>query len=294
MPVPASRARATPRRIFNRALSAADVARLSRNGVEVQDQWGTFAAIYTSTFAAGTDGWATVTGSVITGNVDTIAGEDDWLRIDRTDTGGYSAGRTMAPALKRLRITGRAFVPGGSPHAWIAASSAGVSPPGFGSAATTPGTAINFAIEGASNSATAVLYMGGTTASNLAASSNASANPLYLKSLVLYGIGAVVDVDFGWGCGATLPDRSGRYPTAISGTGWTHLISTCPTTVGPIQTPVRKYTETLTSVVQQTDRTVTHGLGVESVVVEVWNGATPRQRVDVGRAEGVAATNPTH
>ncbi len=50
-------------------------------------QWGTSAALYTSDFSAGTDSWATVSSSTLTGNVDGINGSNDWLQNTRTAAG---------------------------------------------------------------------------------------------------------------------------------------------------------------------------------------------------------------
>ena len=278
-------------RIYNRALTAAEVLKLSRYGVDSLDQWGDFPASYTSDFSnadptLARNGWTIASGSVVDGNIDGIAGENDWLRINRTDLGGYIASRIVSGGLKRLRIEGKAFVPLGSPHSFVAISSAGASPPAYGAIATTPDTAFNFLTEGVTNFTTSVLYIGGSTSSATSSSSVASANPLYLKSIKFYAAGCVVDVNFGFGCGSVLPDRSGKYPTTLTGAGWTHHLSTCPVIVpkgpGTIQYGIKKYVEILAAVAQSTDKTITHDLGTEAVTVEVWNGATPRQKIEVG------------
>jgi hypothetical protein len=63
---------------FNRALTAAEVLDLYRNGIAESDKWGSQTAVYTSDFSAGVDSWTGAQGTA-TGNVDTIGGQDNNL-----------------------------------------------------------------------------------------------------------------------------------------------------------------------------------------------------------------------
>lgn len=49
---------------------------------------GSCASVYTSSFAAGADSFTAGTGCTIDGNIDSINGQDDWLRAQRTSTTG--------------------------------------------------------------------------------------------------------------------------------------------------------------------------------------------------------------
>lgn len=64
---------------FNRALSAAEVLYLYRNGISYADKWGALAAFFTSNFSADTYGYAASNGTCV-GNIDGIAGVNDTLR----------------------------------------------------------------------------------------------------------------------------------------------------------------------------------------------------------------------
>lgn len=77
---------------FNRALTAAEVLDLFRNGINFADKWGSQTPVYTSDFSAGIDsfGGADIT---INGNIDTISdgsvSKDDCLRVYANNVNGY-------------------------------------------------------------------------------------------------------------------------------------------------------------------------------------------------------------
>lgn len=66
--------------LYNRSLSDSEVLDLYRNSISGADQWGTNTPTYTSDFSAGVDGW-TAAGGAAAGNIDSIGGEDNWLRF---------------------------------------------------------------------------------------------------------------------------------------------------------------------------------------------------------------------
>jgi hypothetical protein len=102
-------------RLFNRALTAAEVLDLSINGVALADRGASQTAVYTSNFSAGADGWTTTGSATVTGNIDGINGQDDWLRISAA--GGVNTANVLknlsptVPAGKRCRIKLRVFLP---------------------------------------------------------------------------------------------------------------------------------------------------------------------------------------
>ena len=76
---------------FNRALSAAEVLDLYRNGVSFADKWGSQTDNYDSNFSVDNDSWDDATGNpetTYTGNIDGIAGVDDVLRCASSGAGG--------------------------------------------------------------------------------------------------------------------------------------------------------------------------------------------------------------
>lgn len=96
-------------RLFNRALTAAEVLDLSINGVALADRGASNLVTYSSDFSAGVDGWAGNSGTTITGNQDGIDGEDDWLSVQRTgSTNVARITRTVSGlgAGKRARVSG--------------------------------------------------------------------------------------------------------------------------------------------------------------------------------------------
>jgi len=101
--------------LFNRALSAAEVLDLCRNGVAYADKGASQTAIYTSDFSAGVDSWSAYTGvTSIAENIDSIGGENDWLMgtIDSTtDTHGFRHSFSSLPSDKRYKLSIKVFNP---------------------------------------------------------------------------------------------------------------------------------------------------------------------------------------
>ncbi len=101
--------------LFNRALTAAEVIDLYRNGIAYADQWGSQTAKYTSDFSAGVDDWY-ATRSTVAGNIDGIGGQDDTLRgyaSNDNDTHTlYNAGASVtALQFKKLRVSLSYYIP---------------------------------------------------------------------------------------------------------------------------------------------------------------------------------------
>jgi hypothetical protein len=90
-------------RLFNRALTSAEVLDLSINGPALADRGASQTPVYESDFSATVDGWsASGGGNVAAGNIDGVGGEDDWFRLSR----GGAAGLNTMRATKGL--TGQA------------------------------------------------------------------------------------------------------------------------------------------------------------------------------------------
>jgi len=95
---------------WSRELSTTDIALLASDGnrVPVADQWGeAFSTV--SDFSAGVDGFTAKNSATITGNVDSIGGEDDWLSIEAT-TNIAGAGKTTSKTFqvgRMFRVKGK-------------------------------------------------------------------------------------------------------------------------------------------------------------------------------------------
>lgn len=74
--------------VGNFAPTAAEVLDLCTNGIPASWKWGSQAAVYAGNYSAGVDGVTTTTGTTLTGNIDGIDGENDWLRVERTGATG--------------------------------------------------------------------------------------------------------------------------------------------------------------------------------------------------------------
>jgi hypothetical protein len=97
--------------LYNLALTAADVLEIYELGGAVPERFkfGSQTARYTSDYSAGADGWSP-NGGTLTGNIDTIGSEDNWLRMTATGTqvlSTYKAGPLATSYGKRFRIKGR-------------------------------------------------------------------------------------------------------------------------------------------------------------------------------------------
>jgi hypothetical protein len=75
-------------RIYNRALTAAEVLDLSINGVALADRGASQTPVYESDFSVDANGWTAIALSSIVGNIDGIGGQDNWLRgtLNATNT----------------------------------------------------------------------------------------------------------------------------------------------------------------------------------------------------------------
>jgi len=103
-------------KIFNRSLTASEVAELARgNDLGFSEEWGgAHGAVYTSDFSAGADGWAASNGTAA-GNIDSIGGRNDNLRLT-VNTSNSTHFLSLTPPLavgKRYRVTLDYYIPSG-------------------------------------------------------------------------------------------------------------------------------------------------------------------------------------
>jgi len=103
--------------LYNRALTAGEALSLYESGVAVADQYGSQTAVYTSDFSVGVDSW--LSGRLtLTGNIDAIGGENDWLRGVCTNVAGFHvtyrvAAGTVPTAGRRYRVSYKYYIPSG-------------------------------------------------------------------------------------------------------------------------------------------------------------------------------------
>jgi hypothetical protein len=101
-------------KIFNRSLTASEVAELARgNDLGFSEEWGgALGAVETSDFSAGTDGYA-ASGGTVAGNIDGIGGVDDTIRLTLNNANSihyFSQSISAIPLGKRCRVEGDFYV----------------------------------------------------------------------------------------------------------------------------------------------------------------------------------------
>ncbi|MFH1409026.1 MAG: hypothetical protein ABIH34_03910, partial [Nanoarchaeota archaeon] len=181
---------------FNRALTAAEVLDLYRNGVAEADKWGSQTAKYTSDFSAGEDSW-TATRGTAAGNIDTIGGLDDWLRFTCDTTPGnthFLSRTTTISAGKKYRLTFTYYIPSGQSNIdQIAIKELGSSED-VGVALTTLDAATTYSVEWTTGAITGLRISaqdGGTGTFEDAGGDDV----FYIKSLSLTEIGATLALE---------------------------------------------------------------------------------------------------
>jgi hypothetical protein len=222
-----------PVRIFNRALSAAEVADLYETGVvAVADRWGTVnGAEYTSDFSAGTDG-AIATAGTVTGNIDSISdgsiSKDDCLRYYANDssavhqitignnifgTGAYNVSFDYYIPSTNTNLNGFSVLRTG----------------GFVDFSTTRTTGAWTTFSGISFSGDnngEIIIRTSKNGSTIYAGANLSTDDLvYIKNVKVDKAGAIADLPLNEGIGYQFHDRSSNHFDALASlTGVTHLV----------------------------------------------------------------------
>ena len=106
-------------KIFNRELTSTEVAELARgNDLGFADEWGGVnGGLDTSNFASTTDGYSASQGTV-TGNEDSIGGENDWLKLTlNTSTAIHQIlSPQVMPVGARVRVEFDCYIPSTNSH----------------------------------------------------------------------------------------------------------------------------------------------------------------------------------
>lgn len=151
-------------------------------------------SLYTSDFSAGVDGWATDSSGVnrqITGNVDGVDGQDDWLKVETlaTETSYAYTGVIFSQFHKRRRATVRIHNPAGSPFGYVAVGQSGTQAVGASAqvVAVAAGSTVDADVAFINTTGTRLLTI--VTDANGAPINVASGNPVYLKLVNVYSNG---------------------------------------------------------------------------------------------------------
>jgi hypothetical protein len=260
--------------VYNRALSTTDAARLVIYGVDPADQWGnelnnvlnpTFDTNLTNWSLDNAQGGATVawarnTSSPINGAGDgkldvTVAGSrNDYPRI-------VANGTSNPIPNKRYRARFKYQVNSGA----VTVRAVRVGTEGL-----TAALQESFALTGSGDYTSPSVKIGATSgvlnALNILFSGQSTFS-LQIDDAVLQRVGAVMDLDLGIGYGSVFPDRSSNLLDGTATGNVVHLL------------PRRRETGSAfhgnLSATSATTFTVTHNLGTQNLICQVWRNATP-------------------
>ena len=209
-------------RVFNRALTAAQVKTLLKTGVVDYSDQGASTAKYQSNFSAGVDGFAMVGTGAVTGNTDGIGGENDVLLVDTGAGTTAVAGRAWAVGSgKRLRVKARVFRPASN----VTGTHFNIR--GVAGSSSIGHTHVAIPGDTWTSIETEILIpstVGATTVVGLCAVTSAGSititngDKIYFKDVSFETIGCIQDLDCGVGIGTHIPDRTTAYPGLLAST----------------------------------------------------------------------------
>lgn len=261
--------------LYNRTLSAADVLRITRQGLDPADHWGSNVNMISNLSR----------NSVFTGanstDTDWSKGAVDTLAVDTVnDRLVYTAGTEVKYVGLTLPNLTDSTLRYNRRYRWT-----------FDVISNTSSAAASSSIGGSNEpTAAALIPAGGTgtiSAEFIPRTTGGNGFLLYgwsnaavvtFDNVVVQRIGALVDLDFSVGVGKVIPDRSGRFPATVTGTAL-HLV---PRTVGSgtgTYFGVRKYVATISAKDNDTVDVV-HNLETQAVTTAVWSAT--HQLVEVG------------
>ncbi len=223
--------------LYNLELSSTDALEIYRLGgaVPARFQFGSQASLYTSNFTAGADGWTGAAANVA-GNIDSINGVDDVLRVYADGTTGlhYGYRGVTTSREKCYRVTGSIYVPTGQTHLTSCDIKYGGQPSGSSRWQLLNGIyqfnpnaswqSVDFSLRVKLNDDSG-FYLLHNPASYTGANSTTD-DVAYLKSFVLRQVGAVVYLPMDDGIGRIARDLSSnnRHGIRTAGSGVAHLI----------------------------------------------------------------------
>jgi hypothetical protein len=181
--------------IYNRALTASEVASIYINGIDFADKWASQADFYTSSFTAGVDGWNAVR-STVTGNVDSIGGQNDCLSCyadNSTNTHYFYKSTTTDCLGKNVWITLDYYIPSTNTNVdgiRVGSTSSGVGTDGLVLDTWTTITKAVFISTTASYDVLISMMDGGVT--SFTGAGSASDDLVYIKNVRLQKTGALI------------------------------------------------------------------------------------------------------
>jgi hypothetical protein len=223
--------------LYNLPLTAADVAEINElNGaVPFRFQFGNI-NFYSSNFTANADAWTTV-GATASGNIDSVNGVDNTLRVHASGETGQHVGRRTGAyaAKKRFRIRGSIYIPVGqtnlnSVYLMFSGSnnSATTWIPNSGAVSWTPNAAwqtieLDATLAPGFNASNLSFYMNnGVT---FTGANSPTDDVFYLYGVKVAQLGAIVHLPMDDGCGRQFMDKSSNKLHAIaSASGISHMV----------------------------------------------------------------------
>lgn len=187
-------------RVFNRALTADEVAQVS-NGQNLgfADYGASGAASYTSDFSVDTNGW-TATGGAASGNVDSIGGQDNTLRLLIDTTPGlHHLNKPSAFVIgKNYRLSGKFYIPSTNSHVdGLRLSYLGaVVIPGLNFISPSTDTWVEFNTEFIAGATTLIAFAKDGASDSV--TDPGGDDVIYIKDIVITPIGLVLDLNE-WG-----------------------------------------------------------------------------------------------
>jgi hypothetical protein len=225
--------------LFPHLLTAADRDFILVHGrIPSELQWGGATATYTSSFTSAADSWVQNMGNAAlttTGNIDSVSGVDDTLRVTNTAGSALNMQLTRASTLvvgKRYRVALDYFAETGSGMAFL----------GLGFHGTKMNTNDNVAIVENSwqtgrtfefvATQTAMFLCIFTTAAGSSGGFIAAGKNLWLKNIAITRLGPTVAHDFSVGVGNQVHDQSGNGYHATLFAPFDHVV---PTRTGQVR-----------------------------------------------------------
>jgi len=205
--------------VANVALTDAEVTLKHRYGWSALPQYahpaGAGATGYTSDFSAGVDSWVVLTGTSLTGNVDSINGADNWVAQERTGALGalYShRSGLLSQRGKRQRIRATIYVPVGATYTHVAVRQASGTGAISDVKAVTPGTQYTFDFVATPAIITDGdrVYVGVSTSTGSGFTNTSTGQLLYVRDVIVTDVGLAGSWQFdSTGAGYQQRDLSG-------------------------------------------------------------------------------------
>jgi hypothetical protein len=182
-------------KLYNRELTAAEVVDSMNGDLGFSDEWGgADGGIYTSDFSATADGWTALTGVGVTGNIDSIGGENDNLRlVPDTSTGlhrMYKAGLVIG---RRNRLSFDYYIPSSNSNIDGFSASLGNAGPSVSEHSATLDAWTPYTNEGICDPNNGSIYFYATDGGNSSFTDAGGDDVVYVRNVRITQIGTLLD-----------------------------------------------------------------------------------------------------